>query len=780
MPAVARRRDRTDSPRPRELRGQRALTVAGRALAVVLIALAAAAVSASSAQAFGTVWGILGQHSEHERVTRLALQCGAGVQPPECFQPASLDNLAGKRGTFGAVGAPDNIPLHLHRDRDYWHCDNSDYLVPARHGLHAYGQGYYVAMRRLFECIQWGRDKLYGTREIGDDDFPPATPDWGAVPAARDLVVGGRADTANPGTGIFSPTCVFNGVRSGRPKCRVLEPFGYVLHMAEDFYSHTNWADHQDPAQRLSPQNPIGLDRHDLAPFLDLRVGFSDNVPADFTGSCYPKKACGHDRVIHGESDRDLGLNKDKGLIDLRTGRTTEPGTPRGRIFVDGATNFQRAVSMAAREARRQWSVFRQALVDRYGEAQAAKQICVLTIDYAEHCDRQTVVLAVGTDGRAAGGRARAAAADGAEVAAGEQLLTRLGAGARVAVVTFDHASGTQDVDPFVAPGAARIDDALAGDAAADPPVDREVGRERGLDEDPTITPIADPAEPGHTPEDGYTHGSEEGGERHDEEASPVEEDDHAHGVDDRPAPSAEQLAATASRLRTARIEVPAATPADDGPAPAVAQPAAVHPAAAADALRSARRLLDAADAPRGQQGIALIADALGDQRLLLEQLSALRADRVRVSVAVHSPRALSARVLRAIDATGGTAMVTHGDRELAAFGRVVHRAGVTRLGDAFAHRKASLRRGAPGILGVTAKGRDLHAVQASRRGGRLLLRSFDRPLTMVVRDSGSGARRTLRVAPRKPMTVAMRPGRGYELLVAGPGDRRYEAEVTR
>ncbi|MDW5596962.1 hypothetical protein VSS74_21625 [Conexibacter stalactiti] len=781
MPADDRR-DRQVRPR-RHLLSPRAVPTAGRTALVVALTLLAGAVVAPSAQAFGTVWGILGQHSEHERVTRLALQCGAGVQPPECFQPASLDNLAGKRGSFGAVGAPDNIPLHLHRDRDYWHCDNSDYLVPALHGLQAYGQGYYVAMRRLYECIQWGRDKLYGTRVIGDNDFPPATPDWGAVPAARDLVSRGRADTANPGTGIFSPTCVFNGVRSGRPKCRVLEPFGYVLHMAEDFYSHTNWADHQDPARRLSPENPIGLDRHDLAPFLDLRVGYRDNVPDNFTGSCYPKKACGHDRVIHGESNRDLGLNKDKGLIDLRTGRTTEPGTPRGRIFVEGATNFQRAVSMAAREARRQWSVFRQALVDEYGEARAAQQICVLTIDYAEHCDRPTVVLAVGTGAEArAGGRARAAATgdDAAEVTAGRQVLERLGRGARVAVVTFDHASGVQDVDPFVAPAAARIDDALAGDAAADPPVDREIGRERDLDDDPTITPIADPAAPGNRPDDGYTHGSEEGGERHDEEESAADEADHAHGVDDRPAPTSEQLAATASLMRSRPVEVPPATPAQrEAPAPP-AETAAVHPAAAADALRSARRLLDAADAPRGQQGIALIADDLGDQRLLLDQLHALRKDRVRVSIAVHSPRALTARVLRAIEATGGTAMVSHDDGELAQFGRVVDGAGVTRLGDAFAHRKSSLQRGAPGILGVTARGRDLHAVRTLRRPGRLLLRSFDGPLTMLVRDSGSGARRSVRVTPRRPMTVPLRAGRSYELLVAGPGERRYEAEVTR
>lgn len=762
MPAAARRRDRTASPCRRQPRPRRALPTAGLLLATLLLAALAAASTAPSAQAFGTVWGILGQNSEHERVTRLGLQCGVSVQPPECFQPASLDNLAGKRGSFGAVGAPDNIPLHLHRDRDYWHCDNSDWVDATRHGIRRYGQERDDAIRKLYECVQWGRDKLFGTKEITESQ-PPATPDWGAVPAARDLVSRGRADTANPGTGIFSPTCVFNGVRAGRPKCRVLEPFGYLLHMAEDFYSHTNWADVQDPRQALSIQNPIGLDRHDLAPFLDLRVGFRWQVPADFTGSCYPKKRCGDDRVIHGESERDLGLNKDKGLIDTGSGRVTNPGTPRGAVVVDGVSNFQRAVSMASREAKRQWAVFRQALVDEYGEARAAKQICVLTIDYAEHCDRPTVVLAVGTG---LPGRGRASAADAghaAEVVAGQRILKQLGGGARVAVVTFDHESAVQDVDPFVRPGDARFDDALTGDEQPDPPVDREVPRELKLDDDPTLTPVADPAAPGNTPAEGYTHGSEEGGDRNDEPEQAAADE-----------PQSEALAGSGSGDADDSDDdraVASAARADDGDA---------DPAAAANALRSARRLLDAADAPRGQQGIALIADGIGDADLLLAQLRALREDRVRVSLAVHSPQALPARVLQAVDATGGTAMVTRDDAELEQFARVVHGAGLTRLRDAFAHRKASLQRDAPGVLGVTAGGRDLHSVQSLPRAARVLLRTFDRPLTMVVRDTGSGAKRRVRVTPRRPVTVPLRAGHRYELAVGGADGARYEAELNR
>lgn len=57
---------------------------------------------------FGTING-LGQRAEHERITRAALACPPGVQSTgNCFEPRSIDQLAGHTGTFGAVGAPDS------------------------------------------------------------------------------------------------------------------------------------------------------------------------------------------------------------------------------------------------------------------------------------------------------------------------------------------------------------------------------------------------------------------------------------------------------------------------------------------------------------------------------------------------------------------------------------------------------------------------------------------------------------------------------------------------
>ena len=75
------------------------------ALAVSAFLLVA---SSSASSAFGTL-SVAGQDREHERITRNALECGlapANVQP--CFEPDSMDELAGTSGTFGAVGAPDN------------------------------------------------------------------------------------------------------------------------------------------------------------------------------------------------------------------------------------------------------------------------------------------------------------------------------------------------------------------------------------------------------------------------------------------------------------------------------------------------------------------------------------------------------------------------------------------------------------------------------------------------------------------------------------------------
>ena len=78
-----------------------------------------------SAAAFGTI-ETGGQHREHERITRAALACaGDAGSDPYCFEPRSIDYLAGHVRAFGAVGAPDNDEL----SDPTAHCDNADFLV---------------------------------------------------------------------------------------------------------------------------------------------------------------------------------------------------------------------------------------------------------------------------------------------------------------------------------------------------------------------------------------------------------------------------------------------------------------------------------------------------------------------------------------------------------------------------------------------------------------------------------------------------------------------------
>jgi hypothetical protein len=77
-----------------------------------------------SAAAFGTI-DTGGQRREHERVTRAALSCaGDAGSDPYCFEPTSIDYLAGHAPEFGAVGAPDSDEL----SDPAAHCDNADFL----------------------------------------------------------------------------------------------------------------------------------------------------------------------------------------------------------------------------------------------------------------------------------------------------------------------------------------------------------------------------------------------------------------------------------------------------------------------------------------------------------------------------------------------------------------------------------------------------------------------------------------------------------------------------
>jgi hypothetical protein len=321
----------------------------------------------AAASAFGTV-NILGQRAEHERITRLALGCRAG-QPHDgsCFEPASLNNVGGTGGDWGAVGTPDNIPLHLSGGPFYWHCDDADYL-----NAPGYPHSRAKATQMLDACRQWARDMLFDGRP--DNTRGRTWPVQGAVATASTLLDSkGNVAVKDPGTGIFSPDCRFDG-SLGRAKCNVWEPFGYVLHTTEDFYSHSNWADLSNPNQPVSITNPPGLGHRDLPAFWDLRDAVAALPDPALATGCFPTSKCAG-RITH-----DAGLNKDKELINVTTGFVSDPISPRTQI----ADNAQRAVNDAIGEARRQWAILRSELVKRYGREGGGKMICALTSDSAD------------------------------------------------------------------------------------------------------------------------------------------------------------------------------------------------------------------------------------------------------------------------------------------------------------------------------------------------------------------------------------------------------------
>jgi hypothetical protein len=719
----------------------------------------------SSAFGFGSVSfpSFLHQNSEHERLTRVALQCANGAQAPACFQPSSLDNVAGTTGTFGAVSAADDLIMHntgnlgpLPRsplelagillnginDQEFWHCDGADYGDPKEYGLKgAYPQTRAKADSLLRECLAWGKAKLQDGGDVSR--FKPyySSPQTGAVAEARNLLKsdGTVAGFNVAGGALGVGACTFNGSTfPARPKCNVLEPWGYVLHMAEDFYSHTNWGDYADPSQRISVNNAIGLGRSDLADFLDLRRALptGSEIPDRFTGGCFPDKKCAN-RILHGEDsiwpwgDLGYGVNKDKGIINTSTGATSAPYTRRGKVVVGGKSNFQRAVDLAVGEARRQWSVFRQELAARYGTNAAAKMACALTVDDFDICDKRTVVLAVDTSTPPSGGPARALAAQKADEpaeSAARRVLDTLTPHDEVSVLTFDSSTGAQDADPFTAPTAARIDDANAGDPEPDPTtVDDGV---TPTEPDPSVTLEPDPVVPT------------------DDEGNPVPP---AEDAPEAPLP----------------------------PSPPLPTPPAQPTAAPAQALNSAAAALADKVAPQGQQGVILITNRIGDAGALATQIRGLGDRGAVVSLALYGGRPVPSEVIAAVQATGGTVLSTDRVAELRRFAGLADAAGLTRLDDLLGPDVgAPLDVKHPAVDGVIDGDASVHDVESLPGTAALTVRSAA-PVTVRVRDNATGTTTVDEARRGAPAVTRLAAGGDYTVSVAGPSGRRYEVEVS-
>lgn len=290
--------------------------------ALVVAALAAVTIASPQALAFGTIHA-LGQNAEHERITRQAL-AGLG------FGGDSLSELAGKTGTFGAVGAPDNPARGLMSNKAA-HCDGGDFFNSP-----GYAQSQGAAQAQLTACRDWIMSNINA-----------------AVNDASGLV---KPNLSLDSTSIFGG-CTYNGVK-GRAKCNVFEDLGLVFHASQDFYSHSNWIDAPRPNPSIT--NPAGLNNAAPAPWLSP-AGAA--FPAGLITGCYdgfPESAYCNGRIKHAV------LNKDTA------------GTTRG--------DYVKAMNVAAQDTRAKWSYFESQLVARYGPARGQKMICVIKSDNPGGC----------------------------------------------------------------------------------------------------------------------------------------------------------------------------------------------------------------------------------------------------------------------------------------------------------------------------------------------------------------------------------------------------------
>ena len=299
------------------------------------------------AQGFGTI-NSLGQRAEHERITRAALACPAGVPSTgDCFEPRSIDQLAGQTGTFGAVGAPDSDEVF----DPSAHCDDADFLdVPG------YPRTRAQATAALLDCVSHLRVRF----------------DEG-IEAAADLL-DSNGDVLESEVDLSFDCTFFLGI-PGRAKCNAIEGFGRMLHGVQDFYSHSNWADESDPSRPISISNPPGLDRTGPTPIFDFLTTSVPTIPQDLTtgffDGIFGDDCPGTTRITH------ACLNKDKALIDPVTGAVSDPQTERGQVL----DNAAKAVAAAIAETRQQWEDFQVTLIARYGAVDANKIILALTQD---------------------------------------------------------------------------------------------------------------------------------------------------------------------------------------------------------------------------------------------------------------------------------------------------------------------------------------------------------------------------------------------------------------
>ena len=342
-----------------------------RGAAIAFAAITIGIVSAGPTQAFGTYNSpsIMGQQAEHERITRSLAEVG--------IEPGTLDLIAGKAGKLGGVGSPDFLDNAKGLGPAFKHCDNGDYLE-----LAGYKQTREQADASLRECFTYFEELLDA-----------------AVTKAGGLVDANGKVNVKEAKADYS-VCSFPfdlNKSAGSAKCAVVNHLGRALHIAEDFWSHTNWADSPDTSQSISVKNPPGLGRTDIPSLVRYPGSSSAPIPDGLISGCDDSVPVLGPLECKGRVSHSV-LAKDNGTIDPSNCESAQPTSKYARASItgdSGSSNFVLAVCGAMRQAQQTWSDFSDAVIATYGAERGRRIVDVVS---------QDVVPSTGADATPAAG----------------------------------------------------------------------------------------------------------------------------------------------------------------------------------------------------------------------------------------------------------------------------------------------------------------------------------------------------------------------------------------
>lgn len=362
-----------------------------------------------AAYGFGTTES-LGQNSEHQHLTE-----SIKVADPS-WGSNSVALLAGNKGNYGGVGAADRVtdssstPL-VGLGPGFKHCDDGDYLA-----ISGYPQSKSAAENEIEKCARYYQTLMNrAVRYAGNLVSPEMKVNEGVFTMTSKSSI--KPDNVCQYRFSLAP--------DKNSKCDVINAFGRALHVAEDVWSHSNWADLADPTRTTSISNPPGLGRTDIPGFLRYPAAVIE-VPDGFISGCDDSvpvigpDAC-KGRVTHGV------LAKDNGTIDVNGDGSTDTSTKkyvRGTVTVDGKTNFQRATTGARAQVASSWADLKAAIVDKYGDERGQAIISVITSDSPKALPAQAKLVEgslMSTQNQGATGEFSADPSDDAPLGAGDK-----------------------------------------------------------------------------------------------------------------------------------------------------------------------------------------------------------------------------------------------------------------------------------------------------------------------------------------------------------------------